>query len=56
MRVVLQELMRMQVMKSDLDCEIAPIKTHVPLAPTELIFNTDESGFSDWEERRPKRE
>jgi hypothetical protein len=24
------------------------------MVPTELLFNTDESGFSDWEERKPK--
>jgi hypothetical protein len=26
----------------------------VPLVLTELLFNTDENGFSDWEERKPK--
>jgi hypothetical protein len=24
------------------------------LVPTELMFNIDESGFNDWEERKPK--
>jgi hypothetical protein len=26
----------------------------MPLGPTELIFNIDECGFSDWEERKRK--
>jgi hypothetical protein len=30
------------------------IQEYVPLVPTELLFNTDESGFGDWEERKPK--
>jgi hypothetical protein len=30
------------------------IKEYVPLVATELIFNIDGCGFSDWEERRPK--
>jgi hypothetical protein len=31
------------------------MKEYVPLVPTELSFKREESGFSDWEERKPKR-
>jgi hypothetical protein len=31
---------------------IALLSTHVPLVPSELIFNLDETGLSDWEEKR----
>jgi hypothetical protein len=37
-----------------LDGSIRLIKEYVPLVPTELLFNINESGFSDWEERKPK--
>jgi hypothetical protein len=30
------------------------IKNYVPKIPAELIFNTDETGLSDWEERKEK--
>jgi hypothetical protein len=40
---------------SHLDRCIALIKIYVPLVPTELIFNMDESSLSDWEEQGPER-
>lgn len=55
MTIAPQELTRMQIPRSYLDRYIALIKTYVPLVPAELIFNMDETGLSDWEERRPKR-
>jgi hypothetical protein len=30
------------------------IKVWVPLVPADLLFNFDETGLSDWEERKPK--
>jgi hypothetical protein len=45
----------MQVTRSDRDRYIAVIRMHVPLVPTELIFNMNERSLSDWEERGPKR-
>jgi hypothetical protein len=33
---------------------LALIKKWVPLVPAELIFNIDECGFSNWEERNAK--
>jgi hypothetical protein len=35
-----------------LDQYIAVIKKCLPLVPAELMFNIDEGGFSDWEERK----
>jgi hypothetical protein len=49
-----QENPRLQVSKQFLDDYVKLIKESVPLVPTELIFNIDECGFSDWEERGPK--
>jgi hypothetical protein len=49
-----EENPRLQVLKQLLDDYVKLIKGYVPLVPTELIFNIDECGFSDWEERRPK--
>jgi hypothetical protein len=49
-----QENPRLQVPKQFLDDYVKIIKEYVPLVPTELIFNINECGFSDWEERRPK--
>jgi hypothetical protein len=31
------------------------MKEYGPLVPTELLFNLDETGLRDWEERKPKR-
>jgi hypothetical protein len=49
-----QENVRLEVLHDHLDQYIRLIKELVPFVPTELLFNSDESGFSDWEERKPK--
>jgi hypothetical protein len=49
-----QENVRLEVPHEYLGQYIRLIKESVPLVPTELLFNIDESGFSDWEERKPK--
>jgi hypothetical protein len=45
---------RLEVPHEYLDQYIRLIKEYVPLVPTEFLFNIDESGFSDCEERKPK--
>jgi hypothetical protein len=49
-----QEKLRLQVPRTFLDGYIKLIKEWVPLMPAEMIFNIDECGFSDWEERKSK--
>jgi hypothetical protein len=49
-----QENVRLEVPHEHLDQYIRLIKEYVPLVPTELLFNIDESDFSDWQERKPK--
>jgi hypothetical protein len=49
-----QENVRLEVSREHLKRYINLIKEYVSLVPTELIFNIAESGFSDWEERKPK--
>jgi hypothetical protein len=49
-----EELPRLQIPRCYLDKYITLIKPWVPLVPAELIFNLDETGLSDWEERKPK--
>jgi hypothetical protein len=49
-----QENVRLEVLHEYLDQYIRLIKELVPLVPTELLFNIDESDFSDWEERKRK--
>jgi hypothetical protein len=49
-----QENVRLEVPHEYFDQYIRLIKEYVPLVPTELSFNIDESGFSDWEGRKPK--
>jgi hypothetical protein len=49
-----QENVRIEVSHEYLDQHIRLIIEYVPLVPTELLFNIDESSFSDWEERKPK--
>jgi hypothetical protein len=44
---------RLEVPHEHLDRYIKLIQEYVLLVPTELLFDTDESGFSDWEEGRP---
>jgi hypothetical protein len=49
-----QDNLRLEVPHEHLDRYIKLIQEYVTLVPTELLFNIDKSGFSDWEERRPK--
>jgi hypothetical protein len=49
-----QENVRLEVPDEYLDQYIRLITEYAPLVPTELLFNIDESGFSDWEEHKPK--
>jgi hypothetical protein len=49
-----QENITLEVLHEYLDQYIRLIKELVPLVPMELLFNIDESGFSDWEERTPE--
>jgi hypothetical protein len=44
----------MEVPRHFLDGYLKLTKEYVPLVPSELIFNIDECGFSDWEERKEK--
>jgi hypothetical protein len=49
-----QENLRLEVSHEHLDHPIKQLQEYVPLVPIELLFNLDENGFSDWEERKPK--
>jgi hypothetical protein len=49
-----EELPRLQIPGYCMDQCIPLIKAWAPLVPAELIFNLDETGLSDWEERKPK--
>ena len=49
-----QEEPRLQVPRSYLEQYIELLKQIVPLVPAELIFNMDECGNSDWEDKKPK--
>jgi hypothetical protein len=49
-----QELSRLQTPRHHLDEYINLSKAYIPLVPSTLVFNLDETGLSDWEERRPK--
>jgi hypothetical protein len=49
-----QENVRPEVPHEYVDQYIRLIKEYILLVPTELLFNIDESGFSDWEECKPK--
>jgi hypothetical protein len=44
----------MEVPRHFLDDYLQLIKKYVPLVWSELIFNIDECGFSDWEEKKQK--
>jgi hypothetical protein len=48
-----QENVRLEVLHEYSGQYIRLVKELVPLVLTELLFNIDESGFSDWEERKP---
>jgi hypothetical protein len=45
----------LQAARLYLEQDIVWIKTWAPLVPAEPIFNLDETGLSDGEERKPKR-
>jgi hypothetical protein len=49
-----QELPRLQTPRCYFDKYINLLMAYIPLVPSELIFNLDEAGLSDWEERRSK--
>jgi hypothetical protein len=49
-----QRNMRLKVPRECLEGYIDLIKEYVPLVPTDLIFNIDESGLSEWDERKAK--
>jgi hypothetical protein len=49
-----QEQVRMEVPRASLDEYLLLIKKLVQIVPTELIFNLDETGLSDWENRKSK--
>jgi hypothetical protein len=49
-----QEKPRLEIPRKLLDHYLALIKEYIPLVSTELMFDIDKSGFSDWEERKPK--
>jgi hypothetical protein len=49
-----QEKPPLEISRTFLDRYLALVKEYVPLVPTELKFNINESGFSDWEEREHK--
>jgi hypothetical protein len=49
-----QEQLRPRIPREYLNDYISLIKEDVPLVPVELIFNLDETGLFDWEERETK--
>ena len=49
-----QEETRLQVPRTYLDKFILILKCMIPQVPAELIFNLDECGNSDWEDKKPK--
>jgi hypothetical protein len=49
-----QENVGLEVLHEYLDEHITLIKELVPLVPMELLFDIDETGFSDWANRKPK--
>jgi hypothetical protein len=53
--VSLQELSRFQIPHRYLQGHIDSLRAYVPLVSSKLIFNIDETGLSDWEERKPKQ-
>jgi hypothetical protein len=49
-----QELTRLQILRRYLQGYIELLRVYVPLVSSELIFDLDETGLSDWEERNLK--
>jgi hypothetical protein len=52
--VVPQEQLRLRIPRESLNDYISLTKEYVSLIPAELIFDLDETGLSDWEERKTK--
>jgi hypothetical protein len=52
--VVLQEQLRLRILREYLNDYTSLIREYAPLVAPELIFNLDETGSSDWEERKTK--
>jgi hypothetical protein len=52
--VVPQEQLRLRIPRDYLNDYISLTKEYGPLVPAELIFNFDQTGFSDWEEGKTK--
>jgi hypothetical protein len=51
MTVARQEQLRSEILPCYLEDYLALIKKIMPSVPAELIFNLDETGLSDWEDR-----
>jgi hypothetical protein len=49
-----QEKVRLEVLRCYREESLTLIKKIVPIVPTELLFNLDETGLSEWENRRSK--
>jgi hypothetical protein len=47
-----QEKVRLEIPRCYLEECLTLIKKIVPIVPTELLFNLDETGLSEWENRR----
>jgi hypothetical protein len=54
MTVVPQEQLSLRIPREYVNDYISLIKEYVPIVPAELIFNLDETGLSDWEQRKMK--
>jgi hypothetical protein len=52
--VASQEQLRLEVPRSYLDEYITSLKKIIPIVLSELVFNFDETGLSDWEDRKTK--
>jgi hypothetical protein len=52
--VASQEKVRLEVPRCYLEEYLTLIKKIVPIVPTGLLFNLDETGLSEWENRRSK--
>jgi hypothetical protein len=49
-----QEQLRLKVPRSYPDEYITSLNKIIPIVPSELVFNFDETGLSDWENRKIK--
>jgi hypothetical protein len=50
-----QESQRLEIPRCFLEQTLACISQFVQDRPTELVFNLDEVGISEWEDRKPKK-